>query len=343
MADASKRGEGGAARNIRSISKAYDIVNHASDAFTFTDLTHTNFDAVQSRYFRLFTPIKFERMRLPTSLPEFAALKHSATLSDSPVTTAHYLGGHWSDYNLAAIVHVAACNFRCSYCYVDYKHLAGRDSFVANAAEIVEEFFRVRDALASTGTRLSIFRLSGGEPLLAPKLVLGIYEEFGHRSSTCLLKIESNLSALPFAVSRLSQTELSDLQSIAPKIVLHATIHSAPGQRHWAEIREGLLTAMEMNFDIYPAIGGADWANTDLEMLLAELSGIHRNLPKRLAVRPFNLTYPILQDRRNLPDVSPNDLDAPSRRWERILQAHLGTSYLELPRHLVKLTAADEE
>ena len=209
-------------------------------------------------------------------------------------------------------MHVAACNFRCSYCYVDYKHLAGHDSFLASAPEIVEEFFRLRDALTRMGTRLSIFRLSGGEPLLAPRLVLHLYEELVNRASPCLLKIESNLSALPYAVSRLSQTELSDLSATARKIALHATIHAAPGQRLWNEIREGLNTAMSIGFDLYPAIGGADWSDADLELLFAELSCVHVDLPKRLAVRPFNLTYPILQNRRNLqPQAQINGKDRP--------------------------------
>jgi hypothetical protein len=42
-----------------------------------------------------------------------------------------------------------------------------------------------------------------------------------------------------------------------------------------------------------------------------------------LAVRPFILTYEILQNRRNLPRID-NEDDAPSLTWERLLQEKMG-------------------
>ncbi|WP_320064184.1 hypothetical protein [Micromonospora sp. RTGN7] len=127
----------------RLLSRSYRIVNVGHGGYAFTDLRDTALGGVQNRQFRLFTPVKREWMRLPTSLPEFFALRHVANLSDSPLTVAAELGGHWNKHNLAAITHVAACNFRCSYCYVDFGHLSGADSFVATAAAVVDEFERV--------------------------------------------------------------------------------------------------------------------------------------------------------------------------------------------------------
>jgi hypothetical protein len=84
-------------------SRSYETVNIDRSRFSFTDLTKTNLGGVQNKYFRLFEPVKLERMRLQTVLPEFWSLRHRANLSDRPVTTAARLGGHWSEYNLAAI------------------------------------------------------------------------------------------------------------------------------------------------------------------------------------------------------------------------------------------------
>jgi hypothetical protein len=61
--------------------RAYGQVHRIDGQIALTDLTTTSFSDVQSRYFRLFTPVKRERLRLPTSLREFHALRHFATLS----------------------------------------------------------------------------------------------------------------------------------------------------------------------------------------------------------------------------------------------------------------------
>lgn len=314
------------------------MVNRELGRFALTDLARTSLDGVRGRFFRLFVPVKIERMRLPTSLPEFWALRHRATLSDSPVTAAHHLGGHWAEYNLAAITHVAACNFRCSYCYVSYPHLAGRDSFSTSASEIADEFVRLRTELAGEGHPLSILRISGGEPLLAPLLVIGIYEELDRRSvlARCMLKVESNASALPYTISRLSAGELSALRAVAPRITLHVTIHAAPGGRDWPLIQDGLVAAADTGFDLYPAIGGADWTVDQLGACFDALAKIHPDLPLRLAVRPFNLDYPALRGRRNLPKPQPGGEEA-SLLWERILRTRLSVPYLIRPRHLIAI------
>jgi sulfatase maturation enzyme AslB (radical SAM superfamily) len=179
------------------IERAHSIVHSKSSGYWMTDLTKTTLEDVRSRYFRLFTPVKLIRKRIPTSLPEFWSIRHDVTLSDSPVTAAAKLGGHWSDHNHAAITHVGACNFRCKYCYVSFRHLAGHDGFPGDAKSLVEDFVRIRSELADAGRPLTILRVSGGEPLLAPGLVAEVYQQLDRRNllGQSVLKVESNLSA----------------------------------------------------------------------------------------------------------------------------------------------------
>ncbi|MFI7436831.1 hypothetical protein [Micromonospora haikouensis] len=322
----------------RLLARSYRIVNAAAGEFAFTDLRKTSLGGVRGRQFRLFTPVRRERLRLPTSLPEFAALRHEANLSDSPLAVAAELGGHWSEHNLAAITHVAACNFRCPYCYVDFAHLSGADSFVATAAAVVDEFVLLRRALRASGRGLSLLRLSGGEPLLAPALVLGVLRELRRREllGTTVLKVESNVSALPYAwresAVRLTAGDVAEL----PRVKLHTTLHFPPGARLWPAIRNGVEFALGLGFDVYPAVGANDWSVADLERLHDELAALSPGLPARLAVRPFHLDYPVLADRRLLP--RPREAEAPSVLWEKILLRRSGTRYLERPRHLVPLT-----
>ncbi|GHJ17071.1 hypothetical protein [Micromonospora sp. AKA38] len=328
-----------AAPDVRPLlRRAHRIVNAGEGEYAFTDLRRTKLGNVQTRQFRLFTPVSRPRMRLPTALPEFTELRHMANLSDSPVTVAAHLGGHWTDHNLAAITHVAACNFRCSYCYVDYTHLAGADHFVASADAVVAEFVALREALLRTGRRLNLLRISGGEPLLAPSLVFEIHHALAVRDllDSVVLKVESNLSTLAYAW-RLSGAHPAARDPAAIRgIKLHTTLHHPPDSREWPAIRDGLALAIEIGLDVYPAIGASDWTATQLESLYAELVRISTGLPRRLAVRPFHLDYPALADRRRLPQPGPGE--APSVTWEGILRRHAGVGYLAMPRHLVPLT-----
>lgn len=277
----------------RAFERAYKLVHGGNGSYMITDLTKTSLGGVHNRYFRLFTPVKHCRGRLPTTLPEFSILRHSATLSDSPVTAAAALGGHWTDHNLAAITQLAACNFRCHYCYVDFRHLGGKDSIATTAAILVREFRSLREALADQGRSLSIFRVSGGEPLLAPELVADI-REIMHQiglTETCLLKVESNLSTLSAALAALPPVRRRQVGKALAGLTVHATLHKRPGDPGWEDVRRGLESAVDLGIDLFPAIGGTDWSEAKMVALADALESAASGLSRRLAVRPFNLTY----------------------------------------------------
>jgi uncharacterized Fe-S cluster-containing radical SAM superfamily protein len=317
-----------------AVRRAHELIHVDGVDFSLTDLTKTGLGGVQNRFFRLFEPVKTQRLRLPTTLPEFSGLRHCASLSDSPVTAAAKLGGFWTDYNAAAICHVAACNLRCTYCYVERDHLSGRDSFTSSPSEIVAAFLELP---APPLGWLSILRISGGEPLLAPELVLGVAAELQRRNleRRVLLKVESNLSAFAYSASQMSAAMRQELSEIASMVTLHATLHVKPNSPLWRAVQRGMATALALGMDLYPAIGGADWSRGDMESLLRELWDLSPNLPLRLAVRPFRLDYPSLLQRRHLPE---RDSDgAPSEVWERILMKRYGVPYLGYPRHEVGL------
>lgn len=322
----------------RAIARAHRLVHGDDGSYMVTDLTKTSLGGVQNRYFRLFTPVKHSRGRLPTTLPEFAILRHSATLSDSPVTAAAKLGGHWTDHNLAAITQLAACNLRCHYCYVDFRHLAGHDSVPVTAATLVREFRSLRDSLAAQGRSLSIFRVSGGEPLLAPELVAEIHELLHDEGLTrsCLLKVESNLSTLSAALAALQPGRRKRVGRALAGLTVHATLHKRPHEPGWEEIRRGIESAVDLGMNLFPAIGGTDWSEMNMVALLETLESAASGLSSRLAVRPFNLAYISHYRRRsNVPPIE--ESSSPSVRWENILRRMTGRGYLERPRHEIRL------
>jgi uncharacterized Fe-S cluster-containing radical SAM superfamily protein len=326
-------------RGRRQVLRTRDLIRSDEERFRFTDLRQTRFEGVRSRFFRLFVPIKESRNRLPTTLPEFADARFTANLSDSPVTAAARLGGTWRDHNVAAITHVAACNLRCPYCYVDFKHLAAKDSFEATANEVVEDFLVQRARLREEGGDLTILRVSGGEPMLTPEvpaLVLEAIERHEQQQSV-LVKVESNLTALASTLVAMSPEMRRRVERAAPALTVHATIHMKPGERYYSSMLAGLSAALALGMDVYPAIGGVAWSEQDMERLYDDLEGLSPGLPPRLAVRPFQLDYPVLESRGRLGEMREGDRDRPAAIWSRLLSVRAGIAYLQAPRHTVTL------
>jgi uncharacterized Fe-S cluster-containing radical SAM superfamily protein len=254
------------------------------------------------------------------------------------VTAAAKLRGHWTDHNLAAITHVGACNFRCKYCYVSFSHLSGKDGFHGDSAALVADFRRVRQELADSGKALTILRISGGEPLLAPGLIPEVHHQLERSGllGECVLKVESNLSALPFGYRQLDPARQASLRQVTGQVILHATLHARPDERDWPLIRDGLRLAAELGFDLYPAIGGTGWSSDDLHELATELEASARHLSCRLAVRPFRLSYASRYGRR-VEMVDSGESATASVVWEGILREIFGRDYLLTPRHEVEL------
>jgi hypothetical protein len=203
---------------------------------------------------------------------------------------------------------------------------------------LVTDFKRIRQELAELGQPLTILRVSGGEPLLAPGLISEVHQQLELSSllGDCVLKVESNLSALPFSYRRLDPAGRASLHNVARQVTLHATLHARPNERDWPLIRDGLRLAVELGFDLYPAIGGTGWSYEDLRELAAELEISARHLSRRLAVRPFRLSYASRYGRR-VEATDSEESVAASVVWEGILREITGSEYLAAPRHEVEL------
>jgi hypothetical protein len=126
------------------------------------------------------------------------------------------------------------------------------------------------------------------------------------------------------------------MRAAARQVTLHATLHARPGERDWRAILEGLSLAIELGFDVYPAIG-TGWSIDHMQVLAGELEATAKNLSKRLAVRPFLLSYAERYGRRASISSDAEPVAA-SVAWESILREITGSEYLATPRHEVELS-----
>ena len=104
-----------------------------------------------------------------------------------------YCGGTWNDYNSPFTIQVGLCNLDCRWCYVDEQLKRCETGQYFSAKEIINLW---KD-MESKG----IFRVSGGEPFLAPEFLIEIGKEFKKiNSKRRYLWIDTNLLGRDYEV-----------------------------------------------------------------------------------------------------------------------------------------------
>lgn len=122
---------------------------------------------------------------------------------------AHHLGLETIDTIRAQVFQNAVCSWRCWYCFVDFKLLAGDSKY--------SEFKSVSqliDCYLSQENRPPIIDLSGGQPDLVPEWLLWFADELQRRklSSSVYLWSDDNLSN-DYLWRHLKETEIQRLAS----------------------------------------------------------------------------------------------------------------------------------
>jgi len=118
-------------------------------------------------------------LSLPTNCSGFGRIHHFRTAPDLkwindplPMTPAcKYFGASVSDTILAQVFQLAACDFRCWYCFVDYNMLSAdstRSEFVSPK--------RLLEMMRLENTGSNLIDLSGGQPDIVPEYILWFLE-----------------------------------------------------------------------------------------------------------------------------------------------------------------------
>jgi uncharacterized Fe-S cluster-containing radical SAM superfamily protein len=343
--------------NVTSLEKSLlsrrDLASPEANVFAVAPLMKTGMPGVLSEFIRVFSAISFEKGRRPSKHydPGFDMTQH--VLSDSPTSIAWRMKGDWKDYTRHAIVQIGVCNFRCFYCYVDYDFLKGRNVLNVTAQDIVDKFIELREEAMQQGSNLNVLRISGGEPLLVPDLiveVLRIIKSMGLDDKICI-KTETNLSPLVtnddgdcVAEKWASLKELSSYNNF----IMHPTFHGISKESlqrvstaKWESFDmmvSGVRKLIDLKIQFFPSFGSNVYELEDISNFFELCKSIHPNLPGRIAVRKFDVNYdaPLARNHgtRNIKVFDPIPV---MQKWDSLLKKEYGVGYGEVPRHSFEL------
>jgi uncharacterized Fe-S cluster-containing radical SAM superfamily protein len=335
-----------------SLDRMRRIAVPEEGVYAIAPLEATGMPNVLSDVLRVFRAIDFKRGRRPSRQydPDFDMFNH--VLSDSPTTIASKMKSNWQTYCHHAIVQIGICNFRCFYCYVDFRFLSGRNVVEVDAEEVINQFLRRRQELKQKGIDLNVLRISGGEPMLAPDLTLSCLRkvrELGLEGEVCI-KTETNLSPLVPIDGKCAAERWVDLKEFTqyPNFIIHPTFHGIDQDSlrriaavNWDEFEmmlDAIRLLLEHQIDFYPSFGANTVAPDQIDDFFDALRAIHPKLPLRIAVRKFDLEYdsPATRDNGSR-DLMVFDHQETIRGWDRRLRDEYGVGYGELARHAVPL------
>jgi sulfatase maturation enzyme AslB (radical SAM superfamily) len=334
---------------IKSLLKMRDIVAPEPDLYGIAPLAEANMPNKLTNILRVFKPIDNDKGRKAIGA-EFN--RYEDALSDSPITIGHKMQQDWDNFKYHIIVQSSLCNFRCHYCYVDFKYL-GKIMIHVTAEEILNQFLAEREKARTQGLNYNVLRISGGEPMLVPDLTLYCLrrlKELKLDKEICI-KTETNLSPLakmdngqPMAALWADLAEMASYQNF----LVHPTIHgiSANNLRENANtplamfdmVCEGLATLVEYGIDFYPSFGANTVELADVEPFFERLVAIHKNLPLRVAARPFKFDYNAVTNRHNDDIINQvNQQRMVLDKWDELLKRQYAVGYAETPRYQVSL------
>lgn len=331
------------------------------------------------KYFRIFTPVKPYKGRKLNSIYGGSFNPFKDTLMDYPTIVQHKLGkvgtSGWENWNRLVSLHITRCPLDCWHCYIDEclksncnictarkycdentKVKIGIKEDWFSARKIVDGFIEQRNLDKVKGLSSNILRITGGEPFLAPELLLQILEELKSRQlhKEVFLWTETNL--IPLIAQDNDETIVSDelLNKLAAyhNFCVHPCFHGL-NEHNFEEITgqmmdnfDLLLNAfkrlLDAGIDIYPTFGSNMTSPEDVECFYNKISQINELLPLRFCLIEYDLDYrPVKWRRKNIPHFANKhgkvyDRFQTIERWGELLK-NTEYKYADIPRHLVPI------
>ena len=332
------------------------------------------------QYFRIFTPVKSYKGRKLNSVYGDSFNPFKDTMMDYPTIEQYKLGKvgklDWGNYNRLVSLHISRCPINCWHCYIEeciksdcnfctLKEFCDQNRKVKmnikedwfSAKKIVDGFVEQRNLDEEKRLFSNILRITGGEPFLAPELLLEILDELKSRQlhKEVFLWTETNL--IPLVVQDNDKALVSDeiLNKLAAydNFCVHPCFHGL-NKKNFGEIAGKMIgnfnlllnafkRLLDAGIDIYPTFGSNISSPEEVEYFYNKISEIDELLPLRFCLIEYDLDYnPVKWRRKNIPNFAKKHEKIYDRfqvieRWDELLKKNTGYKYGDIPRHLVPI------
>jgi uncharacterized Fe-S cluster-containing radical SAM superfamily protein len=332
------------------------LVDEPNGKFGLADFSRTAMLDVINNIFRVFVPVNVERQRKLNTQFGHRLNIFLDSLFDYPTIIQSKLGmyGSWEQYNRLLTVQLGGCNFRCWYCYCDDSLLRGEKLVYLTAEELVDKFIEQRVKDMASGLPSNVLRISGGEPFLAPDLILGCLEEIKKRRLDERIFVWSETNLSPFLKESVAGKSLveewTDLDKISgyKNFAVHPCVHGITPEslyevtrvdgKYFEGLIDGLGLLIQHRIDIYPTFSPNMCPPEQVESFFQKLLSINRNLPLRFALIEYHLDYPaILARSEAYKHETIYNKYLVVQKWNELLQETYDLSYAEKPRHDIPL------
>jgi len=213
----------------------------------------------------------------------------------NPTYAASYsLKRNLSEFTKVFTMQVAGCNYSCNYCFVPRELNSGSEKYgkFFSAEEIVDEFLKIKE---KSKTPMNIIRISGGECMIIPEIVIDIYNAMMKKSPDSYLWIDTNLSTYkilnkhkPELKKVLSQKNVGVVGCFKGTTKKDFSLITGAKEEFYKEQFETAKLLIDLGADFYAYVPAYVYdeksAEEKLESFLRELQKVNKNLPLRLEI-----------------------------------------------------------
>ena len=207
-------------------------------------------------------------------------------------SAAYRLKRSLTEFTKVFTMQVGGCNFACNYCFVPRELNSGDKKYgrFFSAEEIIDNFFEIRE---KSETPMNIVRISGGECMIVPEIIIAVYDEMMKRSPESYLWIDTNLSTLEIIKEQrvelervLKQENVGVVGCFKGTTKEDFSIITGAEERFYKEQFETARLLIEMGADLYAYVPAYVYnersVEEKLESFLLELRKVNEKLPLRL-------------------------------------------------------------
>jgi len=196
------------------------------------------------------------------------------------------------EFSKVFTMQAAGCNYVCNYCFVPRELNSASEKYgrFFSAEEIISEFLRIKK---ESEAPMNVIRISGGECLIIPELIIDVYEEMMKKSPDSYLWIDTNLSTLEIIKECqkdlqkvLSQKNVGVVGCFKGTTKEDFSIITGAKEEVYQEQFETAKLLIELGADFFAYVPAYVYeeknAEKKLEVFLIELQKVNKNLPLRL-------------------------------------------------------------